>query len=165
MSAIPPHAAAALPLLLILAACDARPPARAAGDTAYAAMQERGRTAMGVDQYTSTHHFDELPDGGRIVLERDSNDSAGVAQIRAHLRAEARAFAAGDFDRPTFVHAHRVPGADVMSNRRSVITYSVSDLDRGAALRITTTDSAALTAVHEFLRYQRTEHGHRSSDR
>jgi hypothetical protein len=126
-------------------------------------MQERGHTAMGVDQYTSTHRFEELPDGGRIVLVRDVDDSAGVAQIRAHLRAEARAFAAGDFDRPAFVHAQRVPGTAVMSDRRSLITYAVSDLDRGAELRITTTDSLALAAVHEFLRYQRTEHRHRDS--
>jgi len=27
-------------------------------DSSFAALQERGRVAMGVDQYTSTHHFD-----------------------------------------------------------------------------------------------------------
>src|SRR5205823_14692901 len=67
-------------------------PSRTANDTAFAAMQERGRKAMGVDQYTSTHVFDALPDGGRIELQRDADDSAGVAQIRAHLREVARAF-------------------------------------------------------------------------
>ena len=53
----------------------------AAADTSYAAMQRRGRTAMGVDQYTSAHRFDDLPDGGRIVLVRDAEDSAGVRVI------------------------------------------------------------------------------------
>jgi hypothetical protein len=44
---------------------------------------------MGVDQYTSVHRFDALPDGGRIELQRAHDDSAGVAQIREHLRQVA----------------------------------------------------------------------------
>src|SRR5437764_1314352 len=52
-------------------------------DTAFASMQERGKMAMGVDQFTSTHKFDSFPDGGRIELQRDNDDSAGVAAIRA----------------------------------------------------------------------------------
>src|SRR5580704_6400541 len=53
-------------------------------DSAYHAMQARGAQAMGVNQYTSTHHFTDLPDGGRIELERNVDDSAGVAMIRHH---------------------------------------------------------------------------------
>ena len=37
-------------------------------DTGFAAMQMRGKEAMRVDQYTSTHKFDALSDGGRIEL-------------------------------------------------------------------------------------------------
>jgi len=70
---------------------------RADSDTAFTAMQSRGKSAMGVDQYTSAHQFEELPDGGRIELQRDSTDSAGVAEIRAHLQSIAKAFAGGDF--------------------------------------------------------------------
>src|SRR4051812_49278676 len=55
-------------------------------DSSFGAMQKRGKQAMGVDQYTSTHKFDALPDGGRIELQRNSDDSAGVATIRAHVR-------------------------------------------------------------------------------
>jgi len=54
-------------------------------DHAFGAMQQRGGMAMGVDQYTSTHEFDVTPDGGRVQLQRDTNDSLGVAQIRAHM--------------------------------------------------------------------------------
>ena len=127
-------------------------------DSAYAAMQRRGKTAMGVDQYTSTHHFDELPDGGTIQLVRDVDDTAGVAQIRAHLRAEARAFRAGDFSTPEFVHMQMVPGSKVMAAKRDVITYTTRDIPRGAELRITTRDAEALAAIHQFLAFQRTEH-------
>src|SRR4029079_5521816 len=65
-------------------------------DSSFAALQKRGKVAMGVDQYTSTHKFDALPDGGRIELQRDSDDSVGVAAIRAHIREIARSFSRGD---------------------------------------------------------------------
>src|SRR5690348_15211193 len=127
-------------------------------DTAFAALQERGKRAMGVDQYTSTHHFDALPDGGRIELQRDVDDSAGVARIRAHIREIARAFADGDFSTPTLVHLQEVPGAQTMAAKRAVIMYEPRDLPHGAELRIHTTDPDALRAIHEFMAFQRTEH-------
>ncbi|MBL8960168.1 MAG: hypothetical protein JNJ98_09965, partial [Gemmatimonadetes bacterium] len=72
-------------LVLVLAACargevasdEAARRADAAGDSSFAAVQDRGAVAMGVDQYTSTHHFTDLPDGGVIELQRDSVDPAG----------------------------------------------------------------------------------------
>jgi hypothetical protein len=127
-------------------------------DTSYAAMQARGKQAMGVDQYTSTHQFVALPDGGRIELVRSSDDSAGVSAIRRHLREVAQAFKAGDFSTPAFVHLQQVPGTAVMAARRSAITYTVGDVPGGAALRMTTADSAALTAIHEFLGFQAGAH-------
>src|SRR5215467_4001276 len=120
-------------------------------DSAYAAMQQRGKAAMGVDQYTSTHHFDELADGGIIRLVRDVDDTEGVEQIRAHLRAEARAFRAGDFSMPEFVHMQMVPGSEVMAAKRGAITYTTRDVPRGAEFRITTRDAEALAAIHQFL--------------
>ena len=133
-------------------------PRKPAPDTAFGAMQQRGKQAMGVDQYTSTHHFDPLPDGGVIQLVRDVDDTTGVATIRKHIRDIARAFASGDFSTPEFVHMQTVPGTKVMSERKEAITYTPRDISRGAELRITTKDPEALKAVHEFLAFQRTEH-------
>jgi hypothetical protein len=127
-------------------------------DTAFAAMQQRGKTAMGVDQYTSTHHFDALPDGGRIELQRDVDDSTGIAQIRAHLQGIAKTFAEGDFTTPAFVHMRDVPGTTVMAAKRGAITYTYRELPRGGEVRIVTTDREALAAIHEFLAFQRQEH-------
>jgi hypothetical protein len=130
----------------------------AAQDSAFRAMQQRGQAAMGVDQYTSQHHFDPLPDGGRIALQRDSADTAGVATIRAHLRQIARSFAQGDFAVPGFVHAQEVPGTPVMSARRDLIRYVFHPLPGGGEVRIVTRDTAAVRAVHEFLAFQSTAH-------
>jgi hypothetical protein len=132
--------------------------AHASTDTAFDAMQRRGRDAMGVDQYTSIHRFDALADGGRIELQRDRDDSAGAATIRSHMRDIARAFASGDFGTPATVHLETVPGADVMRARRRHIRYEPIDLPRGGALRIRSSDPAAVTAIHRFLAFQRTEH-------
>ena len=130
----------------------------AAADPAYAGVQARGEVAMGVNQYTSSHVFEPLPDGGRIELQRDTMDSAGTAAIRAHMADIAVRFAAGDFSLPGFVHAHQVPGTDVMAARRSAITYTVESLPRGGAVRVRSSDSLAVKAIHEFLAFQREDH-------
>lgn len=127
-------------------------------DTGYAALQARGKRAMGVDQYTSTHRFDVLPDGGRIELQRNGDDSSGVAQIRKHMREIAGAFAAGDFDIPMLVHMREVPGTHVMKERAKLIRYTVRDLPRGAEVRLTTRDAEALAAIREFMEFQRRDH-------
>jgi hypothetical protein len=132
--------------------------APASADSTFAALQARGAEAMGVDQYTSRHIFEELPDGGRIVLQRDSADSVGTRVIRAHLEDIAKRFALGDFTIPGTVHARVVPGTTVMAARRAMLRYAVDTLPRGGQVRITTTDSVALTAVHAFLRFQRMDH-------
>ena len=127
-------------------------------DSSFASMQERGKKAMGVDQYTSTHKFDATPTGGRIELQRDTIDAAGIAQIRAHMRDIAKAFAAGDFSIPGMVHAQDVPGTKVMRAKRSVISYEPRDLPRGGEVVIQTKDAAAVVAIHEFMAFQRGEH-------
>ena len=131
----------------------------ATNDSAFAGVQSRGMGVMGVDQATSAHVFESLPDGGRIILERPSaSDSAGIATIRAHMREIAGAFARGDFTAPGLVHARQVPGTKVMAARAAALDYLAIDRPRGAEVRITTRDRAALAAVHEFLAFQRADH-------
>lgn len=152
-----------IPLVLLIslasASCARTPGAAVPGDSAFAAVQDRGAAVMGVDQYTSAHVFEDLPDGGRIVLDRDDpSDSASIAVIREHMRTIAAAFTRGDFQAPGIVHARQVPGTDVMRRRRAMIGYAVVDRPRGAELRITTTDREAVRAVHDFLAFQRIDH-------
>lgn len=156
------RAAVLIYLVHLLAGCNS--PARRSTaatpptDSAFAALQSRGAAAMGVDQYTSAHVFESLPDGGRIVLQREVEDSAGVVVIRAHLADIATRFAQGDFTLPGFVHDGAVPGTTVMTARRATIRYVAETLPRGGQVRIWTTDPAALAAVHQFLAFQRQDH-------
>lgn len=129
---------------------------RAADD--FAALQERGETAMGVDQYTSVHRFDALADGGRIELQAGGQDAGEIATIREHLRGIARAFQEGDYSTPAFVHMREMPGTREMAARRERIRFVYADLPRGGEVRITTGDPAALAAIHEFMAAQRHDH-------
>jgi hypothetical protein len=138
----------------------------ARSDSAFRALQSRGAVQMGVDQYTSTHHFETLPDGGRIELQRDSVDSADVAQIRRHLQEITAAFERGDFRIPGLVHDQVVPGTAVMAARHDRIRYQFSELPRGGEVRIISSDPEAIAAIHDFLAFQRQDHrtdhaGHR----
>lgn len=129
------------------------------GDTTFAGVQSRGQEAMGVDQYTSQHVFEDLADGGRIVLEReDSTDAAGIASIRNHMRDIAGRFAEGDFALPGFVHDREVPGTATMTQRRSSISYTEEDRPKGAELHIRSSDAEAIAAIHDFLAFQRMDH-------
>lgn len=138
---------------LVLAGCTS-----GGAEREFAELQNRGQVAMGVDQYTSTHKFDALPDGGRIELQRDENDRRDVATIRAHLKEVMGAFERGDFSTPGFVHAQEVPGTKVMAARRAQIRYSYDDLPQGGQIRLTTSDPEALRAIHDFVAFQRKDH-------
>ena len=139
-------------------ACGDRAQRDARTDTSFVNLQARGESAMGVDQYTSAHRFEPLPDGGRIELQRDTADRAGVETIRAHMRDIADRFSRGDFTIPGFVHAGDVPGTRVMADRRTQITYETRELPGGAEVRIRAADPTAIAAIHEFLAFQRTDH-------
>ena len=130
----------------------------AASDSGFAGVQRRGAVVMGVNQYTSRHVFQPLPDGGRIELQRGVADSAGIAQIRRHMALIARQFAGGDFHLPGVVHDREVPGTRVMAERRAAIGYSVESLPRGGAVRVRSGDSVAVQAIHDFLAFQRQDH-------
>ncbi len=149
---------------MLLAAACRRPAANsavpAAGtDTSFAAMQQRGAAVMGVDQYTSQHVFEDMPDGGRIVLDRqDTTDTAGVGAIRNHMRQIATDFEAGDFSKPFAIHGDSVPGTTVMAQRRELIRYVVKDRPAGGEVGLHSTDTVAINAIHRFLAFQRTAH-------
>jgi hypothetical protein len=149
------------PLLALMAIACATPLALAAqqsSDTAYHNMQMRGAMTMGVDQETSSHGFQSLPDGGRITFIRKVDDTAGVRLIRAHLLDMQRAFGSGDFSMPMSIHMKTVPGVKDMVARRARITYTETDVPNGGELRIKTSDPVAIAAVHRFLAFQRQEH-------
>lgn len=145
--------------LVLLVGCAREERSGTRSDSSFADLQQRGETAMGVNQYTSQHVFESLPDGGRIVLQRKESDSVGEAAIRAHMRTISTAFRDGNFALPGFVHATReVPGTRVMTRLKADISYTPRDLPGGAEVVISTRNPEAVAAIHDFLAFQRLDH-------
>ncbi|HEY2712839.1 MAG TPA: hypothetical protein VGI60_10020 [Chthoniobacterales bacterium] len=122
-------------------------------------VDQRGDKAMGFSHDKTTHHFRITQDGGTIeVTAKNANDQTSRDQIRGHLAHIAKLFAAGNFEIPMFVHDRKPPGVDVMQNKKDKVSYRYEEIEKGARVLITTSDPDALRAVHEFLRFQITDH-------
>ena len=125
-----------------------------------AEVDHRHDAVSGVSHEGATHHFLLAPNGGTIRLETtDDTRTEDRDRIRQHLQVVARSFAAGDFTLPMQVHAQTPPGAKTMKKMREAIVYDYSPTDKGGEVRISTTDPAALSAIHAFLRFQIEDHG------
>lgn len=125
----------------------------------HAGVNERGDKAMGFSHQKTTHHFLLFKDGGAIdVSANDATDTASRDQIRGHLTHIAQMFTDGDFSTPMLVHDRVPPGADGMKKKKQQIRYTYEETEKGARVRILTTDKKALAAVHDFLRFQIEDH-------
>jgi hypothetical protein len=122
-------------------------------------LEERGNQGMGFEQQKITHHFLLTKDGGVIQVSANSaDDKTSADEIRMHLQHIAKAFASGDFDIPMFVHDQTPPGVSVMKRLRKQIQYRIESSESGGKVVIRTTNSEALHAIWDFLRFQITEH-------
>jgi len=128
-------------------------------DMADEQMNKRGDHVMGFDHTKTTHHFLLQESGGSIQVTANSPEDVGSSeQIRMHLKHIAMMFADGNFNAPMLIHDQTPPGVPVMQELKSEIKYNYEQIDRGAAVRISTKNPTALKAIHEFLRFQIKEH-------
>jgi hypothetical protein len=120
---------------------------------------DRARHGMGFDQKTTTHHFLLERDGGTIEVTANPDATPQTADdIRNHLQHIAAAFAAGDFALPMFIHSTEPPGVATMKAKRAAMKFDYERLPRGGKVVVRTADAEALTALHDFLRFQIREH-------
>jgi hypothetical protein len=124
-----------------------------------AGVDARGDHAMGFSHENSAHHFHLLIDGGVIeVVANDANDATTRDEIRMHLSHIAKMFTEGDFQVPMFIHETVPPGVPVMESKRRAITYVYEPTPNGGQVRIASTDTDAVKAIHEFLTFQIDDH-------
>jgi hypothetical protein len=122
-------------------------------------MNKRGDHVMGFDHMKTTHHFLLQEKGGSIeVTANNSDDVESSEQIRMHLKHIAMMFAEGNFNAPMLIHDQTPPGVPVMQKLKGEIKYNFEEIDRGAAVRISTKNPTALKAIYDFLRFQIKEH-------
>ncbi len=144
-------AAAALTLVAVSSAGAQRGAAR---------PMSHAEMGMGFNQDSAQHHFRLYTDGGAIeVVAKNPANRTTRDEIRVHLRHLAGMFADGDFSTPMFVHEpEHVPGTVILAERRGVVKYEYREVPAGGRVNITTRDTVALAALHEFLRYQIAAH-------
>lgn len=114
---------------------------------------------FGMPHTASTHSFRLFADGGAIELRaKSADDEDAVTTIRTHLQHVAEQFAGADFSTPAFVHGHSPDGIAEMAGLRKDISYRYESLPAGGRIHITAKKPQALAAIHDFLRFQVTEH-------
>ena len=124
-----------------------------------AAVTSRGDQAMGFSHEKTTHHFRLFKDGGTIeAAVNDAKDTESRDAIRMHLSHIAKMFAAGDFNATMFIHGTNPPGVPILTELHSQIHYRYLETGSGAQVRIETANAQAVQAIHDFLRFQISEH-------
>jgi len=124
-----------------------------------ASVNQHGDHVMGFSHEKTTHHFRLYSDGGSIeVNANDAKDTESRDQIRTHLAHIAGMFAAGDFEAPMLIHGQTPPGVPTLQRLKAEVTYRFEKLDRGGRVSITTRNAEALEAIHDFLRFQISDH-------
>lgn len=126
------------------------------------AMLERGNTAMGFNQTKIHHHFMSTATGGEImIMSSNTSDTQTINEIKSHVRDIQYEFSQGNFTKPFYIHAQAVPGTDIMAKKKSLISYSIKDIDGGSILILTTNDTELLGAIQQFMNFQSSQHmGH-----
>jgi hypothetical protein len=125
-------------------------------------MIERGDIAMGFNQNKITHHFVATPDGGKIIITSlNSTDRQTINQIKIHILDIQKEFSEGNFTKPFFIHAQEVPGAEIMSEKKDLIKYSIQETNNGSSLLLSTNDKELVDAIKHFMQFQTRQHyGH-----
>lgn len=148
-----------VPVLLLTFAAFPSASSAQSQDAHHHEMVERGDAAMGFDADKTTHHFILSDSGGAIeVSANDPKDAASRDAIQHHLAHIAERFKAGDFDIPMLVHDQVPPGVPVMKRLKDAMSYKYVATDRGGRVMITTKNPEALSAIHDYLRFQIVEH-------
>ena len=122
-------------------------------------VDTRGDHVMGFSHDKTTHHFRLYEDGGAIeVTANDPKDAASRDQIRNHLSHIAGMFADGNFKAPMLIHDEVPPGVPTLECLKTEVSYRYQDIEAGGRVRIATKNKDALSAAHEFLKFQITDH-------
>jgi hypothetical protein len=57
-----------------------------------------------------------------------------------------------------FIHDTTPPGSETMSRLKDQIRYQLKETPQGAEIEISSKNEEALNAIHEFLRFQNSDH-------
>lgn len=125
-------------------------------------VARRGATIMPFD-LNKTHHTFEQTEKVESVRALDPKDVEQIRLVRAHLRAEAEKFAAGDFSDPMAIHGRAMPGVAALSAGAERLQIEYAELPDGATITFASKDLALVAAIRDWFTAQVSDHGQHAS--
>lgn len=123
-------------------------------------IHDRGAEVMPFDLGETQHTFTETKTGGiQQVRVNDPSNTQQIDLIRMHIRMEADAFSAGNFDDPSTLHGGDMPGLAVLQQSAGKFTVTYTDLPDGAQLAYTSDDPEVQDALQAWFQAQLSDHG------
>lgn len=125
----------------------------------------RGAEVMRFDLERTTHVFEKRAGGGvQVVVADDVDDTAEIRKVRDHLRAEAKAFASGDFGAPAEIHGMDMPGLETLRASADRMTVRYADVASGGRIRYESDDADVVRALHAWFDAQVSDHGRHATE-
>ena len=119
-----------------------------------------GMSVMPFDLDKTQHVFKKTDTGGtQDVVVKSLSDTANLAMIRMHLKMEAENFAKGDYSDPAGLHGEDMPGIKVLERSYSKMNVKYSEIENGARVDFSSTDSEAVAGLHMWFDAQMSDHG------
>jgi len=123
---------------------------------------DREQAVMLFDLNATLHIFQDTATGGiQQVIADDPTDQENIDLIRSHLVEQAKLFAKGDFQDPSYLHGETMPGlTDLkLAGQQGLLNVTYSDLEDGAQITYTSTDLTVVIALHLWFQAQVIDHG------
>jgi len=122
-------------------------------------MNARFSKVLGTDVDKVVQHYYLVKMGGVIELTaKDPNDTATITALRKYLEAQKALYEKGKNDSDAEVHGKIPDGLATMKKMRNDITFYSTETDSGAVLRMFSVNDQARQAVHDFMKFQISEH-------
>ncbi len=142
------------PILLMVSLCVAQ-----AAQPSEIDVNARFSKAMGTDVNKVVQHYYLVKNGGVIEFTaKDPNDTVSIAAIQKYLDLQRDQLEKGKVDVDADVHGKIPDGLLVVKRMRGEITFYTVKSDNGAVLRMFSVNEQARQAIHEFMKFQITEH-------
>ena len=135
--------------------------AEAADTERQSEVSRLGAQVMPFSLQATTHVFRKSSDGGtQRVVVKNPLDTAQVELVRQHLHDMQGWFLSGDYSAPTRIHGAQMPGLAALKGAApGQLAIAYRDVDGGAELNYRSTDTALVSAIHEWFDAQLADHG------
>ncbi len=123
---------------------------------------DREQAVMPFDLNATLHIFQDTATGGvQQVIADDPTDQENIDLIRSHLVEQAKLFAKGDFQDPSYLHGEAMPGlADLKeAGKKGLIDINYKNIDGGGQITYASKDLSVIIALHLWFQAQVLDHG------